>query len=181
MFFADQQDFRAWLQKHHKTEAELWVGFYKVGSGKQGITWSQAVDQALCFGWIDGVRRSVDSISYTNRFTPRKASSNWSDINISKVAALTKAGLMQPAGLAAFEKRTEERSRIYSFESDAKVLKPDYQKRFKADQGAWKFFTTQAPSYQRTMIHWIMTAKQEATRLSRLERTIAASHQGERL
>lgn len=180
-FFTTPEAFRTWLEKNHDKKTEIIVGFYKVASGRKSITWSESVDQALCFGWIDGVRRSIDEISYCNRFTPRKPGSNWSAININKVAELTKQGLMHPAGIAAFEKRLEDRSRVYAYENDPAKLSPEFEKLFKADKPAWKFFTTQAPSYQRVMVHWIMRAKQEATRLSRLEKTIKTSAEGKRV
>jgi uncharacterized protein YdeI (YjbR/CyaY-like superfamily) len=180
IFFKTQADFREWLQQNSDKQTELIVGFYKTGSGKPSITWPQSVDEALCFGWIDGVRRSIDGESYCNRFTPRKAKSNWSAINIKKVEELTKQGLMQPAGLAAFAKREESRSRVYSFENEAQILKPEYEKQFKANKKAWDFFQSQAPWYIKVSLHRIMTAKQEKTQLSRLEGLIKASEKGER-
>lgn len=174
-FFPAPQDFRKWLEKNHKTETEIIVGFYKIGSGKKSITWSEAVDQALCFGWIDSVRRSIDDESYSNRFTPRKPTSIWSAINIQKVEDLTKAGLMQPAGLEAFQLRKENKSRIYSHETENIKLSDVYEKQFKANKKAWEFFEKQAPSYQKVTIHWIMSAKQQKTQISRLEKTILES------
>lgn len=180
-FFAKQADFRKWLEKNHEKKTELMVGFYKVGSSKPSMTWPQAVDEALCFGWIDGVRRGIDEESYCNRFTPRKANSNWSAINIAKVEKLIKEGLMKPSGLAAFEKRRDDKSRVYAYENEPAKLSPAFEKKFKANKDAWKFFSTQAPSYQRTMVHWIMRAKQELTQTKRLEQTIAASADGRRV
>lgn len=180
-FFATQAAFRKWLTKHHQTTTELLVGFYKVDSGKPSMTWSQSVDQALCFGWIDGVRKSIDKESYTIRFTPRKPTSIWSAINIKKIEELTKAGLMTPAGEAAFALRTESKSRIYSHEKEPAVLAPQYEKQFKKHKSAWQFFAAQAPSYKKVMIHWIMSAKQEKTQLSRLEKAIAVSVEGKRM
>ncbi|MDB5127646.1 MAG: bacteriocin-protection protein, partial [Mucilaginibacter sp.] len=162
-FFNTPADFRAWLQQHAHRETELLVGFYKIGSGKPSITWSQSVDEALCFGWIDGVRKSIDEESYTIRFTPRKATSIWSAVNIKKIAELTEKGLMQPAGIAAYAKRQESRSAIYSFENEAKELKPEYERQLKANKKAWEFFESQAPWYKKVSIHRIMTAKQEKT------------------
>jgi uncharacterized protein YdeI (YjbR/CyaY-like superfamily) len=178
-FFKTPHDFREWLQLHADKETELLVGFYKTGSGKQSITWPQSVDEALCFGWIDGVRRSVDAESYSIRFTPRKPTSIWSAVNIKKVAVLTEKGLMQPAGLTAYAKRKEERSAIYSFEVDAMELKPEYEQQFKANVKAWEFFQKQAPWYKRLSKHRIMSAKQEKTQLSRLANIIAACERGE--
>ncbi|MDP3148591.1 MAG: YdeI/OmpD-associated family protein [Ignavibacteria bacterium] len=175
IFFSNQQEFRKWLAKNHKKETELIVGYYKVGTGKPSMTWSQSVDQALCYGWIDGVRRSIDSVSYCIRFTPRKPTSKWSEVNIKKVAELTKQGLMQPAGVEIFMKRKVEESKIYSFENAGKQLAQNLDKKFKGNKAAWSFFTKQAPSYQRTMMHWITSAKQEKTQLSRLEKLITES------
>lgn len=174
-YFANQQDFRKWLEKNHESETELLVGFYKVGSGKPSMTWPESVDQALCFGWIDGVRRTIDDESYSIRFTPRKPTSTWSAINIKKVAELTEKGLMQEAGLAAFERRKEANSRIYAYENAPAKLSTEFEKSFRADKRAWTFFTAQASSYQRTIIHWIMRAKQESTRASRLDKAITES------
>ncbi|MEQ1605833.1 MAG: YdeI/OmpD-associated family protein [Pyrinomonadaceae bacterium] len=180
-FFANQQKFRDWLAKNHETETELLVGFHKVASGKPSMTWPESVDQALCFGWIDGVRKRIDDESYSIRFTPRKAGSIWSAVNIKKVEDLTEAGLMQPAGIVAFDKRTEAKSKIYSYEKEASDLSPEFEKQFRTNRKAWEFFTSQAPSYQKVMIHHIMDAKQEKTRASRLAATIAASEEQRRL
>lgn len=180
-FFATPQEFRKWLEKHHTSEKELLVGFYKVGTKKPSMTWSESVDQALCFGWIDGVRKSIDEHSYSIRFTPRKPTSIWSAINIKKVEELTKAGLMTLEGQKAFDLRKEEKSAIYSHEKEPTTLEPDYEKQFKANKKAWEFFNNQAPSYRKVMLHWIMSAKQEKTRLSRLEKTIRESELGKRI
>ena len=179
-FFPDQQAFRKWLQKNHKKATELLVGFYKVNSGKPSMSWSESVDQALCFGWIDSVRRSIDAESYSIRFTPRKPSSIWSAVNINKMEVLIATGLMTPSGLAAFEKRSESRSKIYSHEN-AYALSPDHLATFKQHTAAWQFFEQQAPSYKRVIAHWIMSAKQEKTRQSRLEKTITASRERTRI
>ncbi len=180
-FFTTQAHFRKWLEKNHKKETELLVGFYKVGSGKASITWPQSVDQALCFGWIDGVRRSIDAESYSIRFTPRKSTSIWSAINIRKMEELTKAGLMTSAGEKAFALRTENKSRIYSHEKEPVDLLPVYEKQFKKNKAAWKYFNAQAPSYKKVVIHLIMTAKQEKTQLARLEKAIAFSEKQKRI
>lgn len=180
-FFSDQSKFRKWLATHHSSQTELLVGFHKVGSGKPSMTWPESVDQALCFGWIDGVRRRIDDESYSIRFTPRKAGSIWSAVNIKKVEELTKSGLMQPAGVTAFEKRTEGRSKIYSYEKEASELSHEFEKQFRKNKKAWEFFATQPPSYRKVMIHHIMDAKQEKTRVSRLLITIEASENGKRL
>lgn len=178
-FFSTPDEFRKWLEANYESETELIVGFYKVGSGKPSMTWSQSVDQALCFGWIDGIRRSIDEESYSIRFTPRRTTSIWSAVNIKKVEELTKAGLMKPAGLKAFSLLKE--SRIYSHEKEAVKLDEEYEKQFKKDKVAWDFFMKQAPSYRKVMTHWIMSAKQEKTRLSRLEKLISASGEQKRM
>jgi len=181
IYFKDQSEFRKWLDQHHKTETEILVGFYKKGSGKQNMTWSQSVDQALCYGWIDGIRKSIDEQSYCIRFTPRRPTSIWSSVNIRKIDELTKQGLMQTGGIEAFKKRKEEKSEIYSFEDDAKKLTSDLEHKFKLNKKAWDFFTSQTPSYTKTVIHWIMSAKQESTQLARLEKVVAESENHQRL
>ena len=181
IFFPTQEDFRKWLKENHEKETEVFVGYYNVKSGKGGMNWSESVDQALCFGWIDGVRRRIDEESYCNRFTPRKAKSNWSAVNIKKVEELTAKGLMTAAGLAAFEKREDERSAVYAYENELKKFSAEFEKRFKADKTAWEFFEKQANWYKKQMINWVMTAKQEATREKRLAKLIAESADGKRL
>lgn len=180
-FFKTPADFREWLQHNFDKKSELLVGFYKTGSGKASITWPQSVDEALCFGWIDGVRRSVDAESYSIRFTPRKPKSIWSAVNINKVEELTKQGLMKPAGIAAYALRDESRSRVYAFENEAKVLKTEYEALFKTNSKAWGYFQAQPPGYKKLSIHRVMTAKQEKTQLSRLGDLIKASEEGKRL
>lgn len=174
-YFVSQLDFRNWLEKNHDKEAELLVGFYKVDSGKPSLTWPQSVDQALCFGWIDGIRKSVDAESYCIRFTPRKSKSTWSAINIRKVEEMNKLGLMLPAGLAAFEKRNELKSAIYYYENRPEKLINEYEILFKSNLNAWGFFQSQPLSYQRTAIYWVMSAKQELTRQKRLNELISDS------
>ena len=154
------------------------VGFYKVDSGKPSMTWSQSVDEALCFGWIDGVRKSINKDSYQIRFTQRKPTSIWSANNIRKIESLTKQKLMQPAGLASFEKRTESKSKIYSYEKDKVDLIQDFKKQFKANKKAWDYFQSLAPSYRKVSTHWVMSAKQETTRIKRLDQLIADSAAG---
>ena len=177
-FFAKQSDFRKWLQKNHTKETELLVGFYKVGSGKSSMTWSQSVDEALCFGWIDGVRKSINKDSYQIRFTQRKSTSIWSAINIKKIEELTKQGLMQPAGLMSFEKRTESKSKIYSYEKDEVELTLNFKKQFKENKKAWDYFQSLAPSYRKVSAHWVMSAKQEMTQIKRLNLLISDSAAG---
>ncbi len=181
IFFPNQSEFRKWLEKNHKTETELLVGYYKVDSGKPSMTWSESVDQALCFGWIDGVRRSIDSESYCIRFTPRKPTSIWSNVNIKKMEELTKSGLMQPAGLAIFEKRKEDKASYYTYMKEELVLPEEYEKKFKENPKAWEFFMKQAPSYRKVIIYRIVSAKQESTRLSRLKAVIEANEQQKRM
>lgn len=180
-FFPTQEDFRHWLEENHATEAELLVGFYKVDTKKPSMTWSQSVDQALCFGWIDGVRKTIDNESYSIRFTPRRPTSIWSTININKVAELTQQGLMQEAGLVAFSKKQEHKSNIYAYEKAPALLDEIFEKQFQANKQAWVFFQSQAPSYKTVIIHWIMSAKQDATKMSRLAKIIAESEAGRRI
>src|SRR2546428_12703808 len=172
-FFAKSSEFRAWLEKNHDKASEIWVGFHKKDSGKPSITWPEAVDEALCFGWIDSVRRSVNDTSYANRFTRRKARSTWSAINIRRAKELISLGHMQPAGLKAFEQRTDERSAIYSYEQrqSAKLSGP-FEKRFRANKKAWEVFRAQAPWYQRVATFWVVNAKKEETRPKRLVKLI---------
>ncbi|MPY91381.1 MAG: bacteriocin-protection protein, partial [Luteitalea sp.] len=160
VFFKSPADLRKWLDKHHATAQELWVGYYKKSSGKCSITWPESVDEALCFGWIDGVRKSVDETSYANRFTRRKLVSTWSAINITRAQELIKEGRMQPAGLQAFQKRQENKAR-YSYEQQGSTLGEPYERRLRANPRAWKFFRARAPWYQRTTSWWVMSAKKE--------------------
>jgi uncharacterized protein YdeI (YjbR/CyaY-like superfamily) len=181
-FFAEPRAFRAWLQKHHGKATELLVGFHKRGSGVPSITWPESVDQALCFGWIDGVRRRIDDERYSIRFTPRRPKSIWSTVNIRRVAALQAEGLMQPAGLEAFERRSEARSRIYSYEQRYRaVLDDDGLKTLQANKKAWAFFEAQPPGYRRLVVYWIVSAKRPETRRKRLGDLIQASANGRRL
>ncbi len=181
VFFATPAEFRAWLQRHHSTAEELIVGFYRKDSGKPSITWSEAVDEALCFGWIDGIRSKHSAIAYSNRFTPRRPQSNWSDINIAKVAQLTSEGRMQPAGMAAYAKRTEAKSRVYTYELEGMPeFPPAFAKKFKANKKAWAFFQGQPPFYRKLSTRWVIGAKQEATRLRRLDSLIVISESGRR-
>ena len=175
-FFPTLADWRAWLEKNHSKIDELWVGFYKRGSGRPSITWPESVDGALCFGWIDGVRKSIDATSYMIRFTPRKTRSNWSAINIRRVGGLKKLGLMHHAGLTAFEKRDEDRSAIYAYEQRKTAkLPPEFEKQFRKQIEAWEFFTSRPPWYQRTSTYWVISAKKEETRLKRLATLIDCS------
>jgi len=177
-FFASSSELRQWLAEHHAETKELWVGFYKKSSGKPSITWPEAVDEALCFGWIDGVRKSIDDVSYTIRFTPRKPRSIWSAVNIKRAKELTRLGLMRQAGLKAFEKRAEEKSGIYAYEQKNAELDDAYEQQFRANKKAWDFFQAQAPWYQRTATWWVISAKKEETRLRRLATLIEDSENG---
>jgi uncharacterized protein YdeI (YjbR/CyaY-like superfamily) len=172
-FFATPAKLRAWFEKNHDKADELFVGYYKKASGKPSITWPESVDQALCFGWIDGIRRTIDDASYMIRFTPRKPRSVWSAVNIKRAKELSELGLMTPAGLAAFQRRSDDRSAIYSYEQ-RKTAKLDaaYEKQFRANKKAWKNFQARAPSYQRAAAWWVISAKKEETRLRRLARLI---------
>jgi uncharacterized protein YdeI (YjbR/CyaY-like superfamily) len=181
VFFKSGAEFRAWLEKHHAKTSELLLGFHKTSSGKGGITYKQALDGALCYGWIDGVRTNYDAESYTIRFTPRKARSHWSRINIARAAELKAAGLLHSAGLDAYERRDENKTINYSYEMHAATLGLEYEQRFKAKKNAWAYFTSQAPSYQRWAKFWVMNAKKEETRERRLDLLIADSAAGRRL
>jgi uncharacterized protein YdeI (YjbR/CyaY-like superfamily) len=180
--FRRPEDFRRWLEQHHDSEHELWVGYYRKGSGKPSMTWPESVDEALCFGWIDGVRKSIDAERYMIRFTPRRTGSVWSAVNIGRVAALTDEGRMRPAGRKTFEARREDRSGIYSYEQrDQAVLEPAFEKRFRAKKKAWAAFEAMPRSYRQAAIRWVMTAKKEETRERRLATLIEHSAAGARV
>lgn len=181
IYFGSADEFRAWLDEHHDIEDEVIVGFYKVATGKPSMTWSESVDQALCYGWIDGVRRGVDDERYTMRFSRRRPNSTWSKINVAKVADLTARGLMRPAGLAAFERRTDERTGTYSFESETAGLGDEYEAALRADTKAWAFWQSQPPGYRKTAAHWVTSAKKEETRQRRLATLIDDSRAGRRI
>ena len=181
-FFATPAAFRAWLKQHSAKATELIVGFHKKGCGKPSITWQESVDEALCVGWIDGVRKRIDEETYQIRFTPRKPTSTWSAINIARVADLTSQGRMQPAGLAAFAHRKEAKSRTYAYEQAASAsLPPADEARFKKNKKAWAFFEAQPPGYRKLVIWRIVSAKQEATRQKRFLQLVEASQNGQRL
>jgi uncharacterized protein YdeI (YjbR/CyaY-like superfamily) len=181
-FFATPAAFRRWLKAHHARQRELLVGFYKKGSGRRSITWTESVDEALCVGWIDGVRRRIDDESYSIRFSPRRATSIWSAINIQKMAELTAAGRVRPAGLKAFELRTERKSGIYSYEQRGSArLDAASEKEFRSDKAAWQFFEAQPPSYRKIATWWVVSARKEETRRRRLARLISASRSRRRI
>ncbi len=172
LFFARPQLFRNWLAKNHATHSELTVGYYKLGSGKPSLTWQESVDEALCYGWIDGIRRKIDEVSYSVRFTPRKKTSTWSNVNVARVEALMAEGRMTPAGLAAFEARLQARSGVYSYEQTTSELVEEYAAELKLNKAAWKFYQDQPPSYRKAVNWWVCSAKQEATRRRRLQQLI---------
>jgi len=180
-FFPTPAHFRRWLERHHAAASELWVGFYKKASGKPSITWPESVDEALCYGWIDGIRKSIDDISYQIRLTPRKTGSTWSRVNIGRAQALIEQGRMQPAGLKAYQARIENKSSIYSYEQRNGELQAPYIRLLKKTKAAWEYFQAQAPSYRRTVGWWIVSAKKEETRVRRLEKLIAYSARGEKI
>jgi len=179
-YFATPAAFRSWLEKNSATKTELWVGYHRRRTGTPSITWPESVDEALCFGWIDGIRKTVDEDRYMIRFTPRKPKSNWSTVNIKRVAELTKLGLMKEAGLKVFNER--EAKREYSYEQTrATELAPEYAKEFRTNRKAWTFFEAQAPSYQRTLKFWVMNARKEETQRARLKKLIDTSAAGKRV
>jgi uncharacterized protein YdeI (YjbR/CyaY-like superfamily) len=179
LFFAKPADFRAWLDKNHASEQELSVGFYKRDSGKPSITWPESVDAALSYGWIDGVRNSIDAVSYRIRFTPRKPTSTWSALNVKRVAELTKLGLMRAAGAKAFAARKGDKTGIYAYEQRKNAkLSAAYEKQFRANQKAWEFFQSQPTWYRRTAAYRVVSAKREATRQKRLADLIKDSEAG---
>jgi uncharacterized protein YdeI (YjbR/CyaY-like superfamily) len=180
-FFKSPADFRRWLERHHASQVELWVGFHKKDSGKRGISYKEAVDAALCFGWIDGVKKSVDADSYVHRFSPRKRGSYWSVVNTRRMNELIELGLAAAPGLAAFERRNREKTERYSFERKAAAFDAALLKRFKANRAAWRFFIAQPPGYQKLLTFWVTSAKQDETRLRRLDTLIKLSSEGKRM
>ena len=182
VFFSSPAAFRHWLEKNAGAATKLTVGFYKVGSAIPSMTWPESVDEALCFGWIDGIRKRIDDHAYQIRFTPRKRGSIWSTVNVKRVEALIAEGRMKPAGLEAFGQRTERKLSVDSYEQEGSLnLAPEELKAFKRNKGAWAYFEKAAPSYRRTMIYWIVSPKQEATRARRLAKFIESCAAGVRL
>ena len=177
-FFSSPEQFREWLEKNHDRADELLIGFHKKDSGKKSITYPQALDEALCFGWIDGVRRRLDETSYTIRFTPRKPKSIWSNVNVRHVERLKKAGRMAEPGLRAYALRDPKRTGIYAFENEARELSPEFEKKFRANKPAWEFFQSEPPSIRRVCVFWVMGAKKEETRLRRLDSLIDSASKG---
>jgi uncharacterized protein YdeI (YjbR/CyaY-like superfamily) len=179
VFFASPGELREWLERHHGDRDELWVGLYKKASGKPSVTWPEVVDEALCFGWIDGVRRSLGPDSYANRLTPRRKGSNWSAINVKRVRELIAEGRMTPAGLVAFEARGDDRTAVYSYEQRrSAALDAEQERRFRADAAAWEWFQGRPPSYRRAALHWVTSAKRPETRERRLATLIEDSAAG---
>lgn len=176
IFFKNQEEFSEWLEKHHSTKDELWVGYYKKNTGYDSLTWSESVDPALCYGWIDGIRKSIDEKSYKIRFTPRKAKSVWSAVNVKKVEALILLGKMKPEGLELYNKRSDKEG--YSSENRNMELSREYEDQLKSNEKAWLFFSSLAPSYKRDSIWWVMSAKREETRIRRLGILITSSEEG---
>jgi uncharacterized protein YdeI (YjbR/CyaY-like superfamily) len=174
-FFATPAAFRRWLEKNHATAEVLEVGYYRKESGRPSMTWPESVDQALCFGWIDGVRHSLDDISYSSRFTPRKPRSKWSAVNIKRAQELIEAGLMQPAGLAAFERRDPEKDAKYSYNFAEEELPTEYVRVLKANPRALEFFQAQPPGYRKMMTRYVLSAQKEETRMKRLQRVVDES------
>jgi uncharacterized protein YdeI (YjbR/CyaY-like superfamily) len=181
VYFASAGEFRDWLQRHHADAQEVVVGYYKKGSGRPSLTWPESVDEALCFGWIDGVRHSIDGERYCIRFTSRNPDSNWSAVNIRKAEALIAAGRMQPAGLRLFQQRKAKSTGQYSYENKPEQLPPHLEDLFRQHPEAWAFFTAQPVSYRKTVQYWIMSAKQESTRHTRLAKLIEASASRQRM
>lgn len=181
LYFATPAALRAWFRKHHAKASELLLGYWKVGSGQPSVTWPESVDEALCVGWIDGIRRRLDDARYTIRFTPRRPGSVWSQINVRRVGELIAEGRMRPEGLAVFEARGEKHQHGYSFSDRAEHFPPELEAAFRAHAAAWAFFEAQPPGYRRTAIHWVSSAKQEATQQKRLATLIEDSAASQRL
>jgi uncharacterized protein YdeI (YjbR/CyaY-like superfamily) len=180
-YFRSAAEFRRWLEAHHATASEIWLGFYKKGSGRRGITSPEALDEALCFGWIDGVRRGVDAERYANRYSPRTPKSYWSEINTKRALELIEEGRMRPAGLAAFERRNVARTKAYSFEQKTAALSREQERAFRRNRLAWRFWEAQPPGYRRTASWWVISAKRDETRGRRLAALIEHSARGERI
>jgi uncharacterized protein YdeI (YjbR/CyaY-like superfamily) len=179
-FFGSPAEFRAWLQANHETAAEKWVGFHRRATGRPSMTWPESVDEALCFGWIDGLRKGLDAERYTIRFTPRRRTSNWSAVNLRRVPELVALGRMQPAGLRAHEERDRRKDAIYSYENRPRDLAPEYQAELAANPEASAWFDAQPAGFRRTATYWIMSAKQEATQRRRLAQLIGDAAAGRR-
>src|ERR1041384_725929 len=177
-FFSTLEKFREWLEQHHNSASELLLGFHKKSSRKKSITYAEALDEALCYGWIDGVRKNLNETSYTIRFTPRKARSIWSNVNVNHVERLTKEGRMRPAGIEAYARRDPKRTGIYAFENRPREFSPEFEKAFRKNKRAWSFFEKQPPGYKRVIIFWVMGGKKEETRAKRFKQLVELSEQG---
>ena len=180
-FFSTPEKFSEWLERNHDSASELLLGFHKKSSGKKSVTYAEALDEALCYGWIDGVRKNLDETSYTIRFTPRKARSIWSNVNVNHVERLTKEGRMRPAGIEAYARRDPKLTGIYAFENRPRELSPEFEKAFRKNKTAWSFFEKQPPGYKRLVIFRVMEAKREETRLKRFKELVEVSEKGLRL
>jgi uncharacterized protein YdeI (YjbR/CyaY-like superfamily) len=181
-YFDTASDFRDWLEAHHASAIELIVGFRKVSSGAPSMTWPESVDEALCFGWIDGVRKRIDERAYQIRFTPRKKDSIWSLVNVDKVRALSEQGRMRPAGLAAFAARRADRTGVYAFEREQDAeLAPMEVEQFRQNTTAWSYFESVAPGYRRVITHWVVSARQPATRARRFQQLLQACAEQRRI
>lgn len=181
-FFDSAAELREWFEQHHESAPELFVGYWKKGSGRTGVTHPEAIEQALCFGWIDSISRSLDERRYRVRFTPRRRGSVWSAVNVAKIAELTERGLMRPAGLRAFEQRKPDRVAVYSYEQpDGVALEEGQAARLRADPRAWEWFSAQTPSYRRSAVHWVVSAKRADTRERRLAQLISDSAAGRKV
>jgi uncharacterized protein YdeI (YjbR/CyaY-like superfamily) len=180
-FFSSPEKFREWLEQNHDSATELLLGFHKKSSGKKSVTYSEALDEALCYGWIDGVRKNLDETSYTIRFTPRKPRSIWSNVNVKHVERLTKERRMRPAGIEAYARRDPKRTGIYAFENRPREFSPELEKAFRKNKAAWSFFEKQPPGYKRVIVFWVMEAKKEETRIKRFKQLVDLCEQGLRL
>ncbi len=181
LFFSTQSDLHKWFEKNHNKVDELWVGYYKKVTGKPSITWQESVDEALCFGWIDGIRKSIDEESYKIRFTPRRKGSIWSTVNTKRIKELIKLGLVKPAGLEVFNKRDKKKTNRYSFEQKEAKLPKEFEKKLKANKKAWNYFQTLPPSAKRLSTWWVISAKKEETKLRRLDTLIKCSEEGRKI
>jgi uncharacterized protein YdeI (YjbR/CyaY-like superfamily) len=180
IFFASPAELRAWFDEHHETAEDLWVGYYRKSTGQPTVTWPEAVDEALCVGWIDGIRYRLDDTRHAQRFTPRRKGSIWSAINTKRAGELIAEGRMRPAGVKAFDARSPEKTAIYSYERETAAFSDDQQRRFEADRSAWEFFQAQAPSWRRAITHWVSSAKRAETRERRFEQLVEDSRAGRR-
>ena len=181
IYFASPDELRDWFDAHHDTADELWIGYHRKATDRPTVSWPQAVDEALCVGWIDGVRYRIDEERHAQRFTPRRKGSIWSAINTRRADELIAEGRMRPAGKRAFEARSPEKTAIYSYERETAAFSKEQQARFEAEEAAWAFFQAQAPSYRRSITHWVSSAKRDETRERRFEKVLEESRGGRRI